>query len=165
MIACFLRLLSQEYRKIEKCGSRWWIHSEKCLSDAFHYLDILNLYLQGDKTIVNTSKKLDLFQVFLLSAVCNCWKSPVSQSWIVLAHCQPKHPMQCQDFWSSSRIVQLTNIKIFTSFKPTMLLHQNVIFASNQEQLLLPFDSSVILTWAKSLMTRPLVSQGLSRTS
>lgn len=115
----------QESRKIwlKMMNSQW-----KCLSNTFNYLDILNLLLQGDKTLVNTSKKLNLFQVFfLLSADFNCQNIVVSQSWIVLAHCQLKYPMQCQFFWSSSRIVQLTNVKIFTSFQPTMLLQQNMI--------------------------------------
>lgn len=52
-------------------NSQW-----KCLSDTFHYLDILNLYLQGDKTIVNTFKKINLFQVFSSFSYFQLLKKP-----------------------------------------------------------------------------------------
>lgn len=137
---------TQESREVwlRMMNSQW-----KCLSDTSDYLDIPNLHLQGDKTIVNTSKKLNLFCIFsLLSADFYCQNIPVSQSWIVLAHCHPKHLRQWPFFLSSSRIVQLTNVKISTSFKATMLLHQNMT-----------------LHQTKSNVNMSKVSNGLSPTS
>lgn len=121
--ALFKTALSRVEENI-KAGFKMINSQWKCLSSTFNYLDILNLYLQGDKTIVNTSRKQKNFQVCgVFSSPFSCQNIPVSQSWIGVSHCPPKFPMQCQFFWSSSRIVQLTHINTFTSFKPTVLLH------------------------------------------
>lgn len=127
IIVCFLKTALSRAQESRKAWFKMIYSQWKCLSRTFNYLDILNLHLQGDKTIVNTSRKQNILQVFegfyLLLVDFNCQNIPVSQSWIVPSHCQPKYPMQCQFFWSSSRIVQLTHIKNFASFKPTVLRH------------------------------------------